>query len=170
MRAAIALGSNLGDRMGFLNAARAQLFSLHDGSGPFLCSRIYETPPVDCPEGSPSFLNAVIELSTAMPPLDLLGVLQGWEEAAGRPREHDFHGPRTLDLDLLYFGTVRLSLPELTLPHPAIGKRMFVLRPLADVAPERILPGAGMSVAEMKEACEKADPSSHLVRFVGYFG
>ena len=148
MRVGIALGSNLHERRHLLQAARLHLQRLHEDRGPFLCSRVYETEPVDCPMGSPLFLNAVIEIACTLPPLDLLVSLQGIEQALGRPRDHGFHAPRTIDLDILYYDNLCFTLPELTLPHPRISGRPFVLCPLADICPERILPGWSKSIAE----------------------
>lgn len=141
MRTGVALGSNLGDRGLHLAAARHHLLALHEGPGPFLCSRVYETEPVDCPEGSPAFWNAAIELSTSLAPLEVLDALQGVERMLGRPAQHGFHAPRTIDLDLLYCDAISLACDRLTLPHPRIAERLFVLRPLADICPDRILPG-----------------------------
>lgn len=149
MRVGIALGSNLGDRPGHLRAARRRLFALHEDRGPFLCSRIYETEPVDCPDDSPPFFNAAIEMSCTLPPLDLLAELQHLERILGRPPDHAFHAPRTIDLDILYYDNLAFELPELTLPHPRIVERAFVLAPLADVAPTRILPGQTETVLEL---------------------
>jgi 2-amino-4-hydroxy-6-hydroxymethyldihydropteridine diphosphokinase len=92
-------------------------------------------------------LNAVIEIACTMPPLDLLARLQRIEELLGRPRVHGFHAPRTIDLDILYYDNLYFSLPELTLPHPRLHERPFVLCPLADICPDRILPGLEKSVA-----------------------
>ncbi|MFM8763695.1 MAG: 2-amino-4-hydroxy-6-hydroxymethyldihydropteridine diphosphokinase [Spartobacteria bacterium] len=147
MRVGIALGSNLHERLPLLQAARSHLYLLHEDRGPFLCSRIYETEPLDCPPGSPFFLNAVIEIACTLPPLDLLAGLQRIEQALGRPREHAFHAPRTIDLDILYYDNLHFTLPELTLPHPRISERAFVLCPLADICPDRILPGWKKSIA-----------------------
>jgi 2-amino-4-hydroxy-6-hydroxymethyldihydropteridine diphosphokinase len=147
MRVGIALGSNLHERLHLLQAARTHLYSLHEDRGPFLCSRIYETEPVDCPPGSPCFLNAAIEIACTLPPLDLLASLQRIEQTLGRPREHAFHSPRTIDLDILYYDNLHFTLPELTLPHPRISERPFVLCPLADICPDRMLPGWGKSIA-----------------------
>jgi 2-amino-4-hydroxy-6-hydroxymethyldihydropteridine diphosphokinase len=147
MRVGIALGSNLHERLLLLQAARTHLYALHEDRGPFLCSRIYETEPVDCPPGSPSFLNAAIEIACTLPPLDLLIRLQSIEQTLGRPREHAFHAPRTIDLDILYYDNLHFTLPELTLPHPRISERPFVLCPLADICPDRILTGGGKSIA-----------------------
>jgi len=151
MRVAIALGSNLDDRLQNLRAARTRLFALHEDRGAFLCSRIFETEPVDCPPGSPAFLNAAIELACTIPPLDLLAELQRIEHLLGRPRDHGFHTPRTVDLDILYYDNLAFQLPELTLPHPRIAERAFVLAPLADVAPQKILPGFRESIAALLE-------------------
>lgn len=151
MRVGIALGSNLDDRLQNFRAARQHLFSLHEDRGPFLCSRIYETEPVDCPPGSPAFLNAAIELASTRPPLDLLGELQRIEQLLGRPRNHGFHAPRTVDLDMLYYDNLAFELPELILPHPRIAERPFVLAPLADVAPNKILSGLRESVSVLFE-------------------
>lgn len=152
MRAGVALGSNLGNRLRHLQEARDHLRAVHLEGAPFLCSRVYETAPVDCPPESQSFLNAAIELSTELPPLDLLARLQQIEVRLGRPREHGHHAPRTIDLDLLYFDNLVLHLPELELPHPRIASRAFVLQPLNDICPERVLPGAGMPVSRLLEA------------------
>ena len=149
MRVGIALGSNLGDRLDHLRATRRRLFALHEDNGPFLCSRIYETEPVDCPEESPRFLNAAIEMSCTLPPLDLLAELQRLERILGRPQDHAFHAPRTIDLDILYYDNLAFELPELTLPHPRLEERAFVLMPLADIAPTRILPEHTVSVLEL---------------------
>ena len=151
MRAGIALGSNLGDRLGHLQEARRRLLALHDGSGPFLCSKIYESAPVDCPNASPPFLNAAIELSSQSPPLDLLADLQRIEIESGRPPEHEFHGPRILDLDLIYFGDIQLSHISLTLPHQGIRDRIFVLNPLVDICPERIIPNGSRTIRELRD-------------------
>ena len=163
MRAGIALGSNLGDRAARLREARRHLFALHDGSGPFLCSRIYETEPQDCPPGSPAFLNASIELHTALAPLDLLAALQRIEHQLGRPADHAFHAPRTIDLDILYLDNLRFVLPELTVPHPRIAERPFVLLPLADIAPNRLLPGF------METPAALATKIPHPPKAVGFF-
>ena len=165
MRVGIALGSNLHERLHLLQAARTHLYALHEDRGPFVCSRIYETEPMDCPPGSPCFLNAAIEIACTLPPLDLLASLQRIEQALGRPREHAFHAPRTIDLDILYYDNLHFILPELTLPHPRISERAFVLCPLADICPYRILPGWGKSIA----ACLAEFPAESLPQAVADF-
>ncbi|MDD5349851.1 MAG: 2-amino-4-hydroxy-6-hydroxymethyldihydropteridine diphosphokinase [Chthoniobacteraceae bacterium] len=149
MRCGIALGSNLGDRLAHLRAAVAALRLLHAGPEPPLVSPVYETEPVDCEPDSPAYLNAVMEIRCERGALGLLRALQQIEHREGRPAAHDFHAPRTLDLDLLYLGDTVLQSPALTLPHPRIALRRFVLQPLADIRPEFILPGHTQPVAEL---------------------
>ena len=139
MRAGIALGSNLGDRNAILTEAIGHLRDLHE-DGEFLVSSFHETYPVDCPPDSPLFLNAVTELETSLPPLELLQRLQTLELVAGRPRVHGLNQPRTLDLDLLYCDEMTLLVPELVLPHPRITERLFVLAPLTEIRPDLRLP------------------------------
>jgi 2-amino-4-hydroxy-6-hydroxymethyldihydropteridine diphosphokinase len=165
MRAGIALGSNLEDRLQCLQLARTHLRALHLEGAPFLCSRIYETAAEDCLPGSPAFLNAAIELSTTLPPLDFLMKLQEIEECLGRPRSHGYHEPRTIDLDLLFFDNLVLHLPELELPHPRIASRSFVLKPLSDICPRRMLPGSKACIEDLL----KSLPSSSVARAVSTF-
>lgn len=151
MRVGIALGSNLEDRLQLLRSARDQIRQLHNLDAPFLCSRIYETRPIGCPPDSPLFLNAAIELSSTMSPLDILHHLQRIESALGRPAQHIFHAPRTIDLDLLYCDNLKISHDTLTLPHPSIAERDFVLRPLVDICPDRILPNQVRTIRELMQ-------------------
>lgn len=154
MRTGVALGSNLGNRRQFLAEARRRILALHEGPGPFLCSRIYETEPLDCPPGSPAFWNAAIELSISLAPLEILDELQAIEVALGRPARHEFHGPRTIDLDLLFCDAISISCERLTLPHPRIAERPFVLDPLCDICPERKLPGMEKNLRDTRAACQ----------------
>jgi 2-amino-4-hydroxy-6-hydroxymethyldihydropteridine diphosphokinase len=163
MRVGIALGSNVGDRAGLLARASRLVFALHEGPGPFLCSKVYETDPVDCPAGSERFLNAAVEMSTELPPLDLLARLQAIEAELGRPSDHGFHSPRTVDLDLLYCENMVLSLPSLTLPHPQISRRGFVLHPLRDICPDRILPHQSRSVRELSGGFARPDVTDDVL-------
>ena len=152
MRCGIALGSNIGDRMAHLRAARSALESLHQGESAPLVSPVYETEPVDCKPGTAAYLNAVMEIETDRDPAALLHALQQIERSMGRPSEHPRNAPRTLDLDLLYAGDLTLQSAELTLPHPRIATRRFVLQPLADLRPELILPNADRSIAALLSA------------------
>jgi 2-amino-4-hydroxy-6-hydroxymethyldihydropteridine diphosphokinase len=149
MRAGIALGSNIEPRLAYLQAARRSVFGLHSGTRPILCSKIYETSPVDCPADSPPFLNAALEFSTEMQPQELLSKLKSIERALGRPPTQERNSPRTIDIDLLYCDSIALSEPSLTIPHPQIAQRRFVLQPLADIRPELILPRLTKNVQEL---------------------
>lgn len=142
MQAGIALGSNLGNSQQIFEQAIKQLLELHQGSSDrFLVSSFYETLPVNCPPHSPNFLNAIIQLETSLSSYDLIGFLQKIEAEAGRTLPRIQNTPRTLDLDLLYHGTNILTTDLLTLPHPRILEREFVLKPLSEIAPHFILPG-----------------------------
>lgn len=147
MRAGIALGSNLGDRFALLEYGVKQLRLIHE-QGDFLTSSFLESEPIDCPLGSPSFLNAVVELETSLNPLILLKYLQKLEIESGRPANHDYHAPRSLDLDLLYCDTMTMDHPELELPHPRMTERYFVLYPLAEIRPNLRLPSWPKSCKE----------------------
>lgn len=135
MRAFLSLGSNLGDRWRYLQDAIAALPDV------VAVSPVYETEPMGGPPGQGPFLNAVVELDTDLSPRELLEVAHGLEAAAGRRRvEH--HGPRTLDVDVLLVGDLVVDEPDLVVPHPRMGERRFVLRPLADLAPDLVPEGA----------------------------
>ena len=149
MLTGIALGSNLGDRLTSLRAGRDFLLSLHEGSSPAAVSRIYETSPVGCPPGSPAFLNAVVEIETPRQPHDLLIVLQDFEQQLGRPRAHGKNSPRVLDLDILYCDDLVISAGAVTVPHPRLHMRRFVLQPLADIRPHLIPPGQTRTVGDL---------------------
>jgi 2-amino-4-hydroxy-6-hydroxymethyldihydropteridine diphosphokinase len=140
MRVGIALGSNLGDRYVHLKEAQDFLKGIHE-SGEFLASSLIETTPVDCPDDSPNFLNAVVELESSLDPLRILDLLQDYERSSGRPSQHGHHAPRTIDLDLLYCDMMTLSDDRLILPHPRITNRYFVLKPLSEICPDLTLPG-----------------------------
>lgn len=132
----IGLGANLGDRTAALRTALAALAAL-PGTRLRRVSSLYRSAPVDA--GGPDYLNAVAEIATQLPPHDLLAALQAIEHAAGRERPYR-NAPRTLDLDILLYGDLRLDTATLTLPHPRLHERAFVLLPLAELAPERVLP------------------------------
>ncbi|GAD20884.1 2-amino-4-hydroxy-6-hydroxymethyldihydropteridine diphosphokinase [Acidovorax sp. MR-S7] len=127
----IGLGANLGDARAALRVAVRALAAL-PGTRVLRVSSLYRSAPVDA--GGPDYLNAVAELDTPLAPLALLHALQSIEQAAGRERPYR-NAPRTLDLDLLLHGDERLDSPELTVPHPRMGERAFVLLPLAELAP-----------------------------------
>jgi len=141
MRAYVALGSNLGDSNQHLLDAITALAVL-PRTVLVARSRIYRTPPWGKLD-QPDFLNAVVMLETALEPHDLLDALLNIERAAGRERNGERWGPRTLDLDLLHVDGKTVNSERLTLPHPHIADRAFVLLPLHDVAPDLDIPGQG---------------------------
>lgn len=129
-RAIVALGSNLGDRVSYLKDAVAQL-------GPVLAaSQVYETAPVGGPDDQGPYLNMVVVVDTPQDPFAFLRRCQRIEASALRQRVVHW-GPRTLDVDILFFDDVAIQSPELTIPHPQYAVRRFVLAPLSEVAPER---------------------------------
>jgi 2-amino-4-hydroxy-6-hydroxymethyldihydropteridine diphosphokinase len=148
----IALGSNLGDRLACLRAGRDFLLALHEGPDPAAVSPVYETDPVGCPSGSPAFLNAVIEIDTPLEPAALLARLAAFECTLGRQAERSVNAPRPLDLDILYAGTTEIRTADLTLPHPRLTQRRFVLQPLADIRPRLVLPGQSRPVSQLLAA------------------
>jgi 2-amino-4-hydroxy-6-hydroxymethyldihydropteridine diphosphokinase len=149
----IALGSNLGDSRQIFASAIARLQEFSDA--PLLKSSFIETAPVDCPPGSPNFLNAVVGLvpRAGETPESLHAKLQALEKEFGRQPKKVFNEARPLDLDLIAFGSETRDTPALVLPHPRAHLRKFVLQPLAEIAPDFILPGQTKTVAELnKEA------------------
>ena len=140
MRAGVALGSNLGERLANLRNARKEIVAMKGALPPLRCSAIYETEPVDCEKGAPKFFNAVIEFGYAGEPIELRRELAAIERVLGRPATHERNVSRPIDLDLLYFDELVMDTPELRLPHPRIVDREFVLRPLADIRPDLVLP------------------------------
>jgi 2-amino-4-hydroxy-6-hydroxymethyldihydropteridine diphosphokinase len=166
MRAAIALGSNLGDRFANLQNARDRIRALDGAMGLIVQSAIYETSPVDCEPEAQNFYNAVIEVGFEKSADALLGALQEIERALGRERTTpspqssppgrggreapgEGNRSRTIDLDLLYCGSERRDDAMLQLPHPRMTERKFVLQPLCDIAPDLRLPGQTKSVGEL---------------------
>jgi 2-amino-4-hydroxy-6-hydroxymethyldihydropteridine diphosphokinase len=149
-RAYIALGSNLGDSVQILTEAIKRLAELSDQ--PLLRSSLWATSPVDCPPGSPDFVNAVVGL-TPFPdesPDSLLGKLQALEQEFGRRPKKVMNEARPLDLDIIAFGKEVRNTAALVLPHPRAHLRQFVLAPLAEVAPELVLPGQTKTVAQLQ--------------------
>jgi 2-amino-4-hydroxy-6-hydroxymethyldihydropteridine diphosphokinase len=136
----VALGSNLGDRLGILQAAVDAIAKL-PGVSVFGVSPVYETLPVGGPE-QPDYLNAVVAVGTTLSPRALLDGLHEIEAAAGRVREVRW-GARTLDLDIVVFDDLVSDDPVLTLPHPRAVSRAFVLAPWHDLLPAAVVPGVG---------------------------
>ena len=130
----VALGANLGDAAATVGRAMDAIDRLPD-TQVTRRSSLYRTAPVGA--SGPDYINAVVEVSTAMAAPQLFGRLQKLELAAGRERPYP-NAPRTLDLDLLLYGDAQLQSPALTIPHPRMAGRAFVLVPLAEVAPQRV--------------------------------
>ncbi len=169
MRAAIALGSNLPSQFGDPAAnLREALHRLQDLGHVLATSSFYETDPVGYLD-QPRFTNAAALLKTSLNPLDLLRALLALERAMGRTRAADTppKGPRVLDLDLLLYetqqgGSLVLADPELTLPHPELAKRRFVLEPLAEIAPNMWHPTLERTIAELFAELTQASHSPQL--------
>ncbi len=145
----IALGSNLGDSRRSILEAMARLQKLSDR--PILKSSLWQTAPVNCPPGSPLFVNAVIGFVPQKneTPESLLQKLRTLEKEFGRPPKKVLNEPRPLDLDLIAFGTETRNSPELILPHPRAHLRRFVLQPLSEIAPDLILPGQSKTISQL---------------------
>ena len=139
-RSFLSLGSNLGDRLGYLRAAVGAV-----GRGPFLevsgVSKVYETMPVEVDEEQPDYLNCVVEVQCGAPAIELLRFCQGVEAALGRTGKGD-RLPRTVDVDVLLFGEEVVEGPHLVVPHPGV-LRTFNLRGIADISPDVFVPGRG---------------------------
>ena len=155
-RALLALGSNLGDRARYLQDAVALLADV------VATSPVYETDPVGGPTGQGPYLNMVVRLDTALDPRELLDLCHRLEEKASRARVVRW-GPRTLDVDIVWMDGVTLDDPELTVPHPRLRERPFVLAPLHDVAPDLVPEGwerdfDHLGVRQIGELHELAEP------------
>jgi 2-amino-4-hydroxy-6-hydroxymethyldihydropteridine diphosphokinase len=144
-RAAIALGSNLGDREAQLAAAVRRLSSLLSN---LRQSRWYDTDPVGVPDDQPRYLNGVVTGETTLDARRLLNELLAIETAAGRTRPSPL-APRTLDLDLILYGDQRIQEPGLVVPHPRFRERLFVLEPLAELAPDLVDPETGRTISDL---------------------
>ena len=144
VRAYIGLGSNVGDRKATIDAALRRL-------APRRVSSLLETEPWGVTD-QPRFLNAVAEIDTGLDPAGLLDFLQAVEREHGRVRDRRW-GPRTLDLDLLLYGDQVIRTETLDVPHPRLAGRRFVLEGLAELCPDRPVPGLDRTVRELLEAC-----------------
>jgi len=144
----VGIGSNLGDREGYLRRA-LELLAAEDGVEVTAVSTLRETEPVG-PVSQGPFLNGAVRIETELAPRQLLERLLAIEERIGRVRVERF-GPRTIDLDLLVYGDEVIDEPGLTVPHPRLRERRFALEPLADLAPGLVVPGAGPVSALLAE-------------------
>ena len=152
----IGLGANLGDAA---KAVRSAIEAIGRLPQVVLTARssLYRSAPVDAT--GPDYINAVIEVETSFAAPRLLAELQAIEQAAGRKRPYR-NAPRTLDLDLLLYGTGRIDSPRLTLPHPRMEQRAFVLLPLAEIAPDRV--SARLLAAVTSQTIARMEPAADL--------
>ena len=147
--ALIGLGGNLGDRRANLRKALA-LLNRAPGVRVLSVSRFIETAPVGGPAGQGRYLNAAARAETTLSPADLLAALHRIEAALGRDRKREVRwGPRTCDLDILLMGSMIVKTKDLTIPHPRMHERLFVLRPLAKIAPRAVHPILHKTVARL---------------------
>lgn len=151
-RAFLIIGGNLGDRLVFLNRAKELIGA---GAGTIVeASSIYETAPWG-KQDQPGFLNQLIVVDTLLSAVELLECLLGIENKMGRKREEKL-GPRTIDIDILFFNDEIIATDTLVVPHPHMADRRFVLAPLCEVAPRKIHPVSNKTVEEMLDEC--SDP------------
>lgn len=155
-RAGVALGSNIGDRLAHLVAARQMIAEF--AAGPLLASAVYETMPIACEPGAGTFLNAVVEVGCDSDAAALLHELRNTEARLGRPSVHPRNISRTIDLDLLYFGDATVNSAALQVPHPRMHERRFVLQPLADIRPDLVLPSQTKTISDLLEELGDTSP------------
>jgi 2-amino-4-hydroxy-6-hydroxymethyldihydropteridine diphosphokinase len=148
----IGLGSNLESPAAQIKSARMSILRLPSIEERAF-SNLYASAPMG-PQDQPEYVNAVMVIGTDLPPLELLYALQTIEKAHGRVRGNQRWGARTLDLDLLLYGDEQIDLPELTVPHPGIAERPFVLYLLLECAPDLVIPGKGKA-SELLTQCPR---------------
>lgn len=164
-RAGIALGSNLGNRLLHLRQARDRLRNeVAEPDSEFLQAPLYLSEPVGCPPGSPDFFNSVCEIEFEGTPRELLSVTQGIEQDLGRLSQNEENAPRVIDLDILYFGDLVVREEDLTIPHPRITDRRFVLLPLSEICPSLILPDYLTTIEEHLQRIDSDEPEPSLIQ------
>ena len=156
----IALGSNLGDRLSHLHAALGALAGLGELTA---VSDAWQTTPVGCADDAPVFLNAVAELRSAMSPTAVMAAFREIERGLGRADRRPLNSPRPIDLDILYAGSQVVKDNGLTIPHPRLHLRRFVLEPLCSIRPQLVLPGFSKNVRTLLEELVSDEPP--LLRF-----
>ena len=144
----LSLGSNLGDREANLRTAIEKLKAI---GNPVAASSFYETEPVEV-QSQPWFLNCAVKLDTEKMPRQLIAAILALEQEMGRQRKQQQKGPRTIDIDILLFGSSVIEIPSLTIPHPKMHERRFVLEPLAEIAPDARHPVFKRTIRELRDA------------------
>jgi len=147
----LSLGSNIGDREANLAGAITILGNYPENSE-FKSASFYNSEPLFNTD-QPEFLNTVVELNTTFTPFEFLDEIKNIERLLGRPSKREKNGPRTIDIDILTFGDSFLETEELTIPHPGIPYRRFVLVPFNELAPNYIIPGWKITVKELLKQC-----------------
>ena len=156
----LSLGSNLGDREASLRTAIERLGELGTVSA---VSSLYETEPVDSAAGQPWFLNCAVKLDTEKMPRQLIAAILAIEQSMGRQRRPQQKAPRTIDIDILLFGSSVIELPSLTIPHPRLHERRFVLEPVAEIAPDARHPVFKRTIRELRDALPAGQTVKRLV-------
>jgi 2-amino-4-hydroxy-6-hydroxymethyldihydropteridine diphosphokinase len=166
LMAYVALGANLGAAAGTLREAANSIAGW--SSAKLFGSSLWRTAPIDCPPGSPPFLNAALGLqpTPGTTPESLLDALLALEARLGRTRSGLANAPRAIDLDLIAFGTETRTTPTLVLPHPRAHERAFVLAPLAEIAPGLVFPGQQKPVFELLETLVQSEVTKTGQRFI----
>lgn len=163
-RVGVALGSNVGDRLANLRAARDLLRGLSPVGVHYEQAPLYQSDPVGCPTDSPDFFNSVIELDYVGEPMQLLEDAQAIEFHLGRTAAAEINAPRVIDIDLLYFDDLVVESEALKLPHPRMTHRRFVLQPLAEIRPQLTLPGDHVTISEHLRRLDTEEPELTLVQ------
>lgn len=161
-RAFLGFGGNLGKPLNNFRQARQQLVE-HPQVTVISSSPLYQTPPVGGPDGQPDYLNAVVEIQTGLSALDLLQLCRRIEDDAGRVRDQHW-GVRTLDIDLLLVDDLVMDVPLLTLPHPRLHQRHFVLLPLNDLAPQLKHPVLNETISNLLKILPEVDGITQLIK------
>jgi 2-amino-4-hydroxy-6-hydroxymethyldihydropteridine diphosphokinase len=155
----LSLGSNLGDRKANLRAAIERLGEIGEMEA---VSSFYETEPVEV-TAQPWFLNCAVKFDTEKMPRQLISSILAIEQSMGRQRKQQ-KGPRTIDIDILFFGSSIIDIPSLTVPHPHLHERRFVLEPLAEIAPDVRHPIFRRTIRELRDALPPGQTVKKLIR------
>ena len=163
-RVGISLGSNLGDRLANLCEASRLIRRLSPVGVHYEQAPIYLSAPVDCEEDAPDFFNTTIEIDYVGSPYQLLDSTQAIEFSMGRATVREENAPRIIDIDLLYFNDLVVRGDILTVPHPELTHRRFVLQPLAEIRPHLILPGDRATITEHLSRLDTGEPELTMIQ------